>query len=67
MIFDLDGTLIDSPTDVAAAHNAALPVIAVSWGYSKVPAAKLGADILIDRFADLPGALARLGANAGGA
>jgi phosphoglycolate phosphatase len=50
----------DSPVDVAAARNAALPVIAVTYGYSRVPPASLGADLLIDRFDELPGALARL-------
>ena len=50
----------DSPVDVEAARNAALPVIAVTYGYSRVPPAALGADLLIDRFDELPGALARL-------
>ena len=51
----------DSPTDVAAARNARLPVVAVSYGYSKVPAAELGADALIDHFAQLPDVLVRFG------
>ena len=37
---------------------AGLPVVLVSWGYAKVPPQSLGADALIDRFADLPAALA---------
>ncbi len=51
----------DSPIDVAAARNARLPVIVVSYGYSKVPAAELGADALIDHFTQLPDVLARFG------
>ena len=49
----------DSPVDMAAARNARLPVIAVSYGYSKVPAAELGANALIDHFTQLPDVLAR--------
>ena len=50
----------DSSTDVTAARNAAMPVIAVSYGYSRTAPEALGADILIDRFDELPGAIARL-------
>ena len=38
----------DSATDVAAARDAGVPVIAVSFGYSDIPAAELGADAVID-------------------
>ncbi len=50
----------DSQTDVDTARNAGTPVIAVSFGYSTVPAADLLADRLIDDFKDLPEALAAL-------
>ena len=50
----------DSPNDIAAGLAAGLPVVAVSWGYTNVAPADLGADCLIDRFADLPAALERL-------
>lgn len=50
----------DSATDVAAARNANVPVIVVSYGYTKTPAAALGADAVIDRMADLPDAMDRL-------
>ena len=50
----------DSPTDVAAARAAEIPVIAVSFGYTPVPPRELGADALIDNFAHLPEALARI-------
>ena len=50
----------DSETDVKAARNAGVPVVAVSFGYTEIPCADLGADILIDGFKDLPAACARL-------
>lgn len=50
----------DSAADVGAAQSLGCPVIAVSFGYSKIPAAELGADVVIDRLADLPADLARL-------
>ena len=50
----------DSPTDVALARNANIPVVAVSYGYSRVPPADLGADALIDEFAELPNAIASI-------
>lgn len=52
----------DSPTDVAAGRNAGMRVIVVSWGYSRVPPAELGADALIDGFDELADALARVAA-----
>lgn len=53
----------DSPTDMATARNAGLASIAVSYGYSGVPAAELDADVLIDRFSALPDALVALSNN----
>jgi phosphoglycolate phosphatase len=50
----------DSPIDVACARAAGVPVVAVSYGYSRVAAAELGADLVIENFAELPAALARL-------
>jgi len=50
----------DSPADVATALNAGVPVIAVSYGYRRVPAESMGADILIENFAEIPGAIATL-------
>jgi phosphoglycolate phosphatase len=52
----------DSPNDVLSARKAGLPVIVVGYGYSRVPPAELGADALIERFAELPAALAALAA-----
>lgn len=43
----------DSATDVGAARNAGVPVVAVSFGYGKGPARDLGADALIDHFDQL--------------
>ena len=50
----------DSPNDVAAARAAGVPIVAVTFGYSRVPPAELGADRLIGRFADLGAALAEV-------
>jgi len=50
----------DSRPDVGAAVAAGLPVVAVSFGYSDVPPAELGADALIDHFAELPPVARRL-------
>lgn len=50
----------DNANDVAAARQAGARVVAVSYGYPRMPIAALGADLVIDRFADLPAALARL-------
>lgn len=50
----------DSHVDVAAARGAGVPVIAVSFGYSLVDAAELGADTVIHAFPDLLQALDRV-------
>jgi len=51
----------DSLFDVRAARNAAVPVVALSFGYHDVPPHELGADALIDHFDELLPALERLG------
>ncbi len=50
----------DSSNDVDAAKAAGAPVVVVSFGYTETPAAELGADLLIDHFAELPAAAERL-------
>lgn len=50
----------DSATDVSAARNAGIPVIVVTHGYTPVPAAELGADVVIDTCAELPDALGKI-------
>ncbi len=50
----------DSATDVATARAAGVPVVLLSYGYTSEPAHTLGADAVIDGFADLPGVLERL-------
>ena len=45
----------DSATDVAVARAAGVPAVVVSYGYTRVPAAQLGGDVLIDAFADILG------------
>lgn len=47
----------DNANDVAVARAVGCPVVAVSFGYPRMPIADLGADIVIDRFSDLRGAL----------
>jgi len=53
----------DSRNDVLSGRAAGLPVVAVSYGYARMPVADLGADIVIDQFSELPAALARLALN----
>jgi phosphoglycolate phosphatase len=50
----------DSETDVLTARRGKVPVVAVSWGYSRIPAGELGADRLIERMKDLPKAVGEL-------
>jgi len=50
----------DSAIDMATARAAKVPVVAVSYGYTDVPAAALGADRVIDRLTDAPAAVAAL-------
>ena len=45
---------------LAAARNAGIKVVAVSYGYSELPAADLGADAVLADFNELPALLARL-------
>ena len=50
----------DSAYDLQAARTLGVPCVLVSFGYTPVPARALGAERVIDRFADLPAALASL-------
>jgi phosphoglycolate phosphatase len=47
----------DSITDVAVAHAAGIPVVAVDYGYSQTPVAELGADRVVSALSALPGAV----------
>ena len=51
----------DSANDVQAAQAAGLPAIAIAHGYGGTPARELGADRVIESFAELPAALQALG------
>jgi phosphoglycolate phosphatase len=51
----------DSIYDIAAAHAAGLPAVAVSFGFMMQPVEELGADAVIDHFDELVPALERLG------
>jgi phosphoglycolate phosphatase len=50
----------DSEVDIALAKAAAVPVIAMTYGYSKVPLADLMPDAMVDSFAALPAQIDRL-------
>ena len=50
----------DSITDLNTARAASAPCILFSYGFTPVPAAELGADLVLDDFAALPEALVRL-------
>jgi phosphoglycolate phosphatase len=50
----------DSITDADTARAAGVPFVAVSFGFSDRPVDALGAQAIIDRYADLPAGLARL-------
>lgn len=50
----------DSLTDIAVARAGAIPVVAVSFGYTEIAPAELGADRLIHCFSELNGALTEL-------
>jgi phosphoglycolate phosphatase len=52
----------DSITDIRTARAAKVPVIAVDFGYTDIPVAKLGPDRIISSFAQLPGAISDLAA-----
>jgi len=51
----------DSPTDVNTARAAAVPIVAVDFGYTDVPIASLEPDRVISSFAQLPAAITDLG------
>jgi phosphoglycolate phosphatase len=51
----------DNENDAAAAHGAGLPLVLMRYGYARIDPERLGADALLDRFAELPAALDRLG------
>jgi phosphoglycolate phosphatase len=50
----------DAATDAGAARAAGTPLVLVSFGYTEIPAAELGPDILIHHFDELPGACLQL-------
>lgn len=50
----------DSAIDTAAARAAHVPCVVVGFGYTEIAPADLGGDALIERFADLPGAVSAL-------
>jgi phosphoglycolate phosphatase len=57
-----DGAVMigDSATDLATGRAARVPVILLSYGYTPTPARELGADLVLDDFADVPAAVDHL-------
>jgi phosphoglycolate phosphatase len=51
----------DSENDAAVAHAAHVPLVLMRYGYARADPATLGADAVLDHFAELPQALERLG------
>jgi phosphoglycolate phosphatase len=47
----------DSISDIATAHGAGVPVVAVDYGYTEIPVTKLGADRVIGALSALPDAV----------
>ena len=47
----------DSATDTGAARDAAMPCVVVSFGYTEIPPAELGGDVVIDAFSDIETAI----------
>ncbi|MCY4053191.1 MAG: HAD-IA family hydrolase [Hyphomicrobiales bacterium] len=50
----------DSGTDTRGAQNAGIKSVVVTFGYSDVPVETLGADVILDDYRNLSGALERL-------
>jgi phosphoglycolate phosphatase len=50
----------DSATDINVARAAAVPVIAVAFGYTEVPVAQLAPDRIIDHYSRLPSTVLEL-------
>jgi phosphoglycolate phosphatase len=50
----------DSEVDVETGKRAGCPVIAMTYGYTKIPLADLAPDAILDSFAAIPDALTRI-------
>ena len=51
----------DSENDAASAHAAGLPLVLMRYGYARIDPAELAPQLVLDRFDELPAALAALG------
>jgi phosphoglycolate phosphatase len=51
----------DSENDASVAHAAAVPLILMRYGYARAAPETLGADAVLEHFAELPATLERLG------
>ncbi len=50
----------DSEVDIATAKAAGLPIVAVTYGYAHMPLSTLVPDALVDRFSEVPAAIAEI-------
>lgn len=50
----------DSAADVGVARAAGCPVVVVSFGYTAIPVAELGGDVIVDHLSAVPAAVERL-------
>ncbi|MBV8447280.1 MAG: HAD hydrolase-like protein, partial [Hyphomicrobiales bacterium] len=50
----------DSKTDIDTARAADVPVIAVTFGYTEIPVARLAPDVIIEHFDEIDDAVAQL-------
>lgn len=58
---ETDAVLVgDSPVDAQAARNGRIPVLLVTFGYTRVPVTEIDCDGIVENFADVPAALARI-------
>ena len=50
----------DGHNDILVAKAAGVPSIGLTYGYTRIPLAELGADVLLDRFDEIPSAVEQL-------
>lgn len=61
---EADAVMIgDNEHDAATAEAAGVPFVLVAYGYARVPLSQLRADATVERFEEIPGALARVAAS----
>ncbi len=67
LVGEMNGTIArtamvgDSEIDAAAARAAGVPIVLMRYGYARIDPDTLAADAVLDRFAEIPATLERLG------